>query len=240
MSPGAVITLAKLSNKDSRFDVEDDPSLAEVGEGEEDYDSEEENKEVDYPVNYNENFAPDSESVRAVLKINGAHKQGGFRIVPPDQTNREAEMFCLLWKDSGDVDCVEPNKVILGGEANATLTFEDNEDFKAFSALHANFGPKKECFMGINRSIVPRVSTYVKPRSSTQKVREDTLDETKFLLFNVRREKYIFFRGQVWLPHQCALELIEHCNLWSVTVQTEESFNNNQNPDEIFLLQSVE
>jgi len=36
------------------------------------------------------------------------------------------------------------------------------------------------------------------------------------------------------------LELIEGINLWSVTVQSELSFNSEKNPEEIFLLEAVE
>ena len=81
--------------------------------------SEEESKsdEIEYAVNYNENMAADSESVPALVLINGAHKDGGFRVVPAeDRTNRSAEMFCILWKDSDDVECSDPKTVFLGNE----------------------------------------------------------------------------------------------------------------------------
>lgn len=71
-------------------------------------------------------------------------------------------------------------------------------------------------------------------------VREKSLSDTNFLLFNVLKEKHVFFQGLVWRPHHLVLELVEICNLYQVTVQTEESFNSGQNPDEVFLLQSVE
>lgn len=54
------------------------------------------------------------------------------------------------------------------------------------------------------------------------------------------REQHFLFKGWVWKPHQISLELIENINLWSVTIQTEESFHSDKNPDEIFLLQAVE
>ena len=81
--------------------------------------SEEESKsdEIEYAVNYNENMAADSESVPALVLINGAHKDGWFRVVPAeDRTNRSAEMFCILWKDSDDVECNDPKTVFLGNE----------------------------------------------------------------------------------------------------------------------------
>ena len=80
---------------------------------------EEESKseEIEYPVSYNENMAADSESVPALVLINGAHKDGGFRVVPAeDRTNRSAEMFCTLWKDSEDVEFNDPKTVWLGNE----------------------------------------------------------------------------------------------------------------------------
>ena len=53
----------------------------------------------------------------AFVKINGMHADGGFRIIPADDLeNREAEMFCVLWKDSGDIECSDSDqKVWLGG-----------------------------------------------------------------------------------------------------------------------------
>lgn len=60
------------------------------------------------------------------------------------------------------------------------------------------------------------------------------------MLFNVLKERHVFFSGLVWKPHLCVMELIEGGNLWSLTIQTEESFNAGQNPDEVFLLQSIE
>ena len=46
--------------------------------------------------------------------------------------------------------------------------------------------------------------------------------------------------SQLWKPFDMALELIEGINLWSVTIQTEESLQLNRAPEEAFLLQAVE
>ena len=74
-------------------------------------------EEIEYAVNYNENMAPDSESVPALVLVNGAHADGGFRVVPAeDRSNRSAEMFCILWKDSDDVECNDPKTVWLGNQ----------------------------------------------------------------------------------------------------------------------------
>ena len=69
--------------------------------------------------------------------------------------------------------------------------------------------------------------------------RENSLGNTNFLLFNVLKQNHVFFQGLVWKPHHLALELIETCNLYQITIQTEESFSSGSNPDEVFLLQSV-
>ena len=95
-------------------------------------DSIEESKseEIEYSVNYNENMAADSESVPALVLINGAHKDGGFRVVPAeDRSNRSAEMFCILWKDSDDVECFDPKTVMLGNEQQALVKFVNEADF---------------------------------------------------------------------------------------------------------------
>ena len=74
-------------------------------------------EEIEFAVDYNENLAADVESCPALVLVNGAHADGGFRVVPAeDRTNREAEMFCILWKDSDDVECTDPKTVWLGGE----------------------------------------------------------------------------------------------------------------------------
>lgn len=60
----------------------------------------------------------------AFVKINGAHADGGFRVIPADdQENREAEMFCVLWKDSGDIEFSENLKVWLGGTCHQVVKF---------------------------------------------------------------------------------------------------------------------
>ena len=48
--------------------------------------------------------------------------------------------------------------------------------------------------------------------------REQSLEDTSFLLFNVLKEKHVFFQGYVWRPHHLVLELIEVCNLFQVTI----------------------
>ena len=60
------------------------------------------------------------------------------------------------------------------------------------------------------------------------------------MIFEVVKQSHVFFQGLVWKPHKMTLELIENCNLYQATVQTEESFNESKNPEEVFLLQSVE
>ena len=96
--------------------------VEETGQMDMDFDEEEKDDgstEIGLPCDYNENMAPDNESIPAMLKINGAHQEGGFRIVPADnQENREAEMLCVLWKDSGEVECTVSNKVWLGGSCH--------------------------------------------------------------------------------------------------------------------------
>ena len=45
------------------------------------------------------------------------------------------------------------------------------------------------------------------------------------MIFEVMKQSHVFFQGLVWKPHKMTLELIENCNLYQVTVQTEESFD---------------
>lgn len=55
-------------------------------------------------VSYNENFASTSESIPAVIKINGDSAEGGFRVVPADaQENPNYQVFSSLWKDAGQI-----------------------------------------------------------------------------------------------------------------------------------------
>ena len=104
-------------------------------------------REVGFLCDYNENMAPDSESIPAILKINGADKDGGFRVIPAeDQNNREAEMFCVLWKDSGNVECGVDLKVWLGGDCHAVVKFNNLVDFDKFKALHVQNGTTKDPF----------------------------------------------------------------------------------------------
>lgn len=93
--------------------------------------------EIEFICDYNENRASDAESIPALLLINGARKDGGFRVVPgEDRNNREAEMVCILWKDSGDVECSTELKVWFGNECNAVVKFKTLEDFDRFKSMH--------------------------------------------------------------------------------------------------------
>ncbi len=55
-------------------------------------------------------------------------------------------------------------------------------------------------------------------RTDTQVNADDELAATNYLLFNVLKERHVFFSGLVWKPHLCVLELIEGGNLWSLTI----------------------
>ena len=91
------------------------PSISVVSSTSQSNTSAEPSEEIEFAVNYNENLAADEESVPALVLVNGAHADGGFRVVPAeDRTNRQAEMFCILWKDSDDVECNDPKTVWLG------------------------------------------------------------------------------------------------------------------------------
>ena len=107
--------------------IEEKPKRLEADEGDMSFEDSEEDDGTDvigFPCDYNENMAPDQESVPAFVKINGAHADGGFRVIPADdQENREAEMFCVLWKDSGDIEFSENLKVWLGGTCHQVVKF---------------------------------------------------------------------------------------------------------------------
>lgn len=95
-------------------------------------------------------MSPDSESIPALVKINGVNKDGGFRVIPAeDQNNRDAEMFCELWKDSGAVKCDVDLKVWLGGNCHALVKFHNANDFEKFKAIHTQNGPQKDPFVGM-------------------------------------------------------------------------------------------
>jgi hypothetical protein len=116
--------------------------LASIGEeAEMDFGEEEEKNdgmtEIEFECDYNENRAPDQESIPALLLINGARKDGGFRVVPgEDRNNREAEMLCILWKDSGNVDCSTDLKVWFGNECSGVVKFKTLEDYDKFKNMH--------------------------------------------------------------------------------------------------------
>lgn len=54
------------------------------------------------------------------------------------------------------------------------------------------------------------------------------------------KEKYEFFTGTQVKLHVMVLELLEYHNLWQISIQSEENQHLRKNPEEIFLLQSVE
>lgn len=68
----------------------------------------------------------------------------------------------------------------------------------------------------------------------------DNLNEQPYLLFNVLMLRFGMFKSQLWKPFGLVLELVENCNLWSVTIQTEESLNAGKTSEEAFLLQAIE
>ena len=70
--------------------------------------------------------------------------------------------------------------------------------------------------------------------------RLDSLEEVDYMLFECLKDKHFFLQGWVTKPHNCSLEKLDSCDLWQVTIQSEESFNRNQNPEDVFLLQSVD
>ena len=51
--------------------------------------------------------------------------------------------------------------------------------------------------------------------------------------------KFGWLSGRQLMPHNCELELIEECNLWQLSFQSEESLQNNQKPEQIFILESI-
>lgn len=83
--------------------------------------------------------------------------------------------------------------VWLGGTCHAVVQIKSLEDYEKFKSLQNKFGPVKEPFYGLNRSILARKSTYKKNRTESEVVKSDTLDDTDFLLFNVLKEKHVFF-----------------------------------------------
>ena len=119
--------------------------------------------EIGFLCDYNENMSPDDESIPALVKINGANQDGGFRVIPAeDQNNRDAEMFCESWKDSGDVNCGADLKVWLGGECYAVVKFRQAADYEKFKSIHTKNGPQKDPFIGMlqGNNVQPRKSTY--------------------------------------------------------------------------------
>lgn len=60
-----------------------------------------------------------------------------------------------------------------------------------------------------------------------------------FLLFEVWKEKSNFF-GTSWKPHRLTLLKREEIDLWEVEVKSHDNEKRGDDPEEIFLLQSVE
>lgn len=100
------------------------------------------------------------------------------------------------------------------------------------------FVPVKEPFMNISHCIIPRQSTYVSRSSLNSSLQN--LNEQPYLIFNVLLLRYGMFKSQLWKPFELVLELVENCNLWSVTIQTEESIMMNKTSEEAFLLQALD
>lgn len=100
------------------------------------------------------------------------------------------------------------------------VQFSTQEHYNEFKELHEMFCPVEDPFRDILQNIVPRKSTYVKPkpRTDTTVEREIVLTDTNFMLFNVQKQVHVFFQGLQWRPHHLVLELIQVCNLFQVTV----------------------
>jgi len=88
-------------------------------------------------VNYNENNAASSESIPCLIKIDGAHAEGGFRVVPAeDQTNSRAKVFQTLWKDAGSVELTDSSlQVLLRNECQGELQFHAASEYLFFKSL---------------------------------------------------------------------------------------------------------
>ena len=61
------------------------------------------------------------------------------------------------------------------------------------------------------------------------------------------KEKFNFFTGSNWVRHSMCLELDKNnalkgfdTSLWQVTIQSHDNYASNKNPEEIFLLNTVE
>ena len=76
---------------------------------------------------------------------------------------------------------------------------------------------------------------------------KEALELKTYMQFEMFKEKFNFFLGSNWVRHSMSLELDQNNNLkgfesslWQVSIQSHDNFANNKNPEEIFLLNTVE
>ena len=146
-------------------------------------------------------------------------------------------MLDLLWKDAGKIEFNDVlNEVEINNTFKSKLSFVSQESFEQFKTLHDELSPKiEEPFLHMPK-FVPRQSTYVMKKNlktESEVIREQGVEETDYLTFDVLMQKQSFFQGKIWVSHVCELELVKSANLWQVAVQGSES---NQNPEVVFLL----
>jgi len=204
---------------------------------------EEQIQEQSFKAMYNETHGETFEAIPVLVII----KEDGFKVVPAeDRTNPQAQVIDLLWKDAGEIKFEElKSELYINDSFSAVIRFENPQDFDKIRAISQEFTPvaEPEPFLGIDRSFVARQSSYAvrkAARSLSTKIRDDSVDETDYLTFEVLLQKHSFFQGKIWVSHICELELVKSANLWQVIVQTKEGTGSQQNPEVAFLLQSVE
>ena len=76
---------------------------------------------------------------------------------------------------------------------------------------------------------------------------KEALELKTYMQFEMFKEKFNFFLGSNWVRHSMVLELDQsnemkgfETNLWQITICSHDNYANNKNPEETFLLNSVQ
>ena len=67
---------------------------------------------------------------------------GGFRILPAEGKHDEnAQVFEILWKDSGGIRLDDMKCTVYLGTNDALARFDSSDDYQGFKELYEKFGP---------------------------------------------------------------------------------------------------
>ena len=93
----------------------------------------------------------------------------------------------MQWKDSAKIIC-EENEVMLGGDLQSFFRFVDHDQFMAFTALHAEFGPNTSPAVGLSlikvgKPELAKNMTYMLARTTSVEQYENEIERNETFLF---------------------------------------------------------